>query len=183
MDRLWKATLVLGLLLAGVWWQEAGGIGVVLAAPWDGALFVAALVALAFTLFALVARSMSYVQARSDHLRIVTPFLRLNTSYRRLRSVHPAEFHQLFPPQKTGWASRRFLEPFYGKTAVVVELDGYPMPPLLLRLFLAPQTFYPQTPGYVFMVSDWMALSTEIDSLRGAWLESRKPERFGRGLY
>lgn len=168
-DRLWKATLVLGLALAGVWWQGELGLIIVVPPALDPWIFLAAIVVLVFTLFAMLARNMSYVQARRDHLRVVTPFLRLKVSYRRVRSVHPAEFHQLFPPVEAGWADRRLLAPFYPETAVVVEVIDYPFSPALLRFFLPPQMFYPQMPGFVFVVNDWMTLSTEIDSLRGIY--------------
>ena len=168
-DRLWKATLILGLLLAGVWWQGQLDFILPISPQIDPWVLLAALVVLMFSLFAMLARNMGYVQARQDHLRLVTPFLRLKISYRRIRSVHPAEFHQLYPPAEAGWAERRLLEPFYGDTAVVVELDAYPLSPGMLRFFLPPQMFYTQGPGFVFIVTDWMALSTEVDSMRGVF--------------
>lgn len=169
MDRLWKTTLILGLLLAGLWWQAPAGWVIPIPAAYEGWVFVAAVVVLAFTLFALLARRMTYVQARHDHLRLITPFLRLKISYRRVRSVHPAEFHQLYPPGAMNWSERRFLEPFIGETVVVVELFDYPLPPTVLRFFLAPQIFHPQTVGLVLLVANWMQLSTEIDSFLAQW--------------
>lgn len=177
MNRLWKATLVLGLLLAGLWWQALVGVIMPLHPPYENFVYLAALVVLGFTLFAMLARSMSYVQAFHNHIRVVTPFLRLKVSYSRVRSVRPAEFHKLFPPAEAGWAERRFLEPFYPLTVVFVELSRYPLPRGLLRLFLPPQMFYPQSRGLVFVVEDWMALSTEIESFRGQWMETQKPAR------
>lgn len=183
MDRLWKATFVLGLLLAFTWWQASAGRVPALAPPRDAWVFVAALVVLAFTGFALVGRTTSYVRPFPGFLRIVTPFLRLNVSYQRVRSVHPVEFHRLFPPRQTGWATRRLLSPFYGQTVVVVELFEYPLSRGILRLFLAPQMFYPKGKGFVLVVPEWMSLSTEIDSFRGEWQQSRKPPRRGRGMF
>jgi hypothetical protein len=66
------------------------------------------------------------------------------------------------------------LDPFYGRTAVVVELSDYPMNPRIMRFFLAPQMFSPRSKGLVFLVPDWMAFSTELDSFWGAWLQSQK---------
>jgi len=174
MSRLWVSTLILGLLLLVIW-----GWGWFYTTPLleDGEniwLAVAGLVSLAFALFALFGRSMAYVQPNRDHLRLVTPFLRLNVSYRRLRNSHPAEFTQLFPPNEASWAQRNLLSPFYGRTTVVVELTDYPMNPRLMRFFLAPQMFSPRSKGLVMLVPDWMAFSTEIDSFRGAWMQSQK---------
>jgi hypothetical protein len=169
MDRLWAATLVLGLLLAGVWWQALGGWVIPLSIFTETWVYMAALVVLLFSIFALLARRMGFVQAYADHLRLGTPFLRLKVSYRRVRSVHLAEFSQLFPPGQAGWAEHRLLTPFYGQTAVLVELYEYPLGLGALRFFMPKQMFHPQMTGLVLMVEDWMALSTEIDSLFGDW--------------
>jgi hypothetical protein len=174
MSRLWASALVLGLLLMVIW-----GWGWFFTTPLleDGEniwLAVAGLVSLAFALFAFFGRSMAYVQPYRDHLRLVTPFLRLNISYRRIHNSHPAEFTQLFPPKDASWAQRNLLAPFYGRTAIVVDLAAYPMNPRLMRFFLAPQMFSPRSKGLVLIVPDWMAFSTELDSFRGTWLQSQK---------
>lgn len=169
MDRLWKPTLLLGLLLAGLWWQGAIGFIVPLDALGDAVVFVGALVVLGFTLYAILARHMNYVQAFSDHVRVVTPFLRMKISYRRIRSVRPVEFHHLYKPASLNWAEKRFLQPYFGETIVVMELFSYPLPPRTLRFFLPDYFFHPQMVGFVLIVADWMALTTEIDSLRGTW--------------
>jgi hypothetical protein len=174
MDRLWKYTLVLGLLLFAIWFWTWWFGSSVLHAQQDLWLLLGAVVVLGFTLFAFFARRMAYVQPRRDHIRLVTPFLRTNISYRRLLSTHPADFAQAFPPKDASWAQRRLFEPFYGMTAVVLELNAFPLPPALLRLFLAPQMFYRRAKGIVLLVPDWMALSTELDSLVGAWQQEQK---------
>ncbi|MCC7130004.1 MAG: hypothetical protein IT297_06340 [Anaerolineae bacterium] len=173
MDRVWKYTLVLGLVLAvATRWhllRERDIFG------WSSNIwiFAAAALSLIVCIFAFVTRYMAYVQVREDALRLYTPFLRLKISYRRIRSVHPVLLQQLFPPEKSTWAQRSFIEPFYGLTALVVELRGYPMDPNLLRLFLPKQMFSPRSPGFVIMVKDWMKFSTEFDSLHGAWLQNQ----------
>ncbi len=177
MDRIWKPVLALvvvcGLILV-ISWLTGLELVPVESEPWllGGTLLLVLAAAGAY-----LARTMAYVQARSDHLRLVTPFLHLRISYRRIRSVHPSEFHQLFPPQQSTWAQRRILETFYGTTAVVIELTSYPLSPRALRLFLAPQMFSPQSKALVLLVPDWMALSTEIDSLTGYWLQNQGPQR------
>jgi hypothetical protein len=174
MSRLWPSAMILGLLLLVVWGWEWFFTTPLLEDGDNIWLAVAGLVSLAFALFAFVGRSMAYVQPNRDHLRLVTPFLRMNISYRRLRNSRPAVFTQLFPPNEASWAQRNLLAPFYGKTAVVVELTAYPMNPRLMRLFLAPQMFSPRSKGLVMLVPDWMAFSTELESFRGTWMQSQK---------
>lgn len=169
MDRLWQPTLALGILLGAIWALDWFTAISVLQPGGEIWLFVGAAGCLAFSLFALLARRVAYLQPRHDHLRLITPFLRLNISYRRIRSVRSADFNQLFPPQKSGWAERSFLEPFYGRTVVVIELNSFPLSPILLRLFLAPQMFSRQTTGLVLVVPDWMAFSTELDTMLDTW--------------
>ena len=174
MDRLWRSTLVLGVLLLTVWgytWWYGRDVLHEQESMW---LLLGAVVVLSFTLFAFFARRMAYVQPRRDHIRLVTPFLRTNISYRRVLATHPSEFGQLYPPKDATWAQRRLLEPLYGRTAIVLELSGYPLPPALLRFFLAPQMFYRRRKGIVLLVPDWMAFSTEVDSLLGTWQQLQK---------
>lgn len=183
MDRLWLSTLVLGLLLATIWvWNNFHSMPLVIIEN-SLLLSVATVITLLFSLFAYLSRFTAYVQVHHDHLRLVTPFLQLRVSYRRILRAFPAELHTLFPSTEASWAQRNFLEPFYGQTALVVELNAYPMPKTLLRLFLAPQMFSRNTIGLIFMVSDWMALSTELDSSWSVWQQSKTRPRSLPGSY
>jgi hypothetical protein len=174
MDRLWAATLVLGLVVVAAWWW-AGDIFPSLSQLDETILFAGGTVLITLAFLFFVMRSMAYVQTSTDHLRVVTPFIRLKISYRRIRTAHPAEFHQLFPPSKAKWDERRLLEPFYGKTVLLVELSAFPISPSILRLFLPRVMFSPQSKGFVFVVKDWMTLSTELESYLGVWLQKATP--------
>lgn len=176
MERLWAPTLLLGGIMAALWawtFMTNAPLFNTRAEPW---LFVGAVVSLAFSLFAFLARAVAYVQVYPNFLRVVTPFLNLKVSFQRVHSVYPSDFHKLYPPNEAGWADRRFLEPFYGKTAVVVELTRYPLNRALLRLFLPRQMLLQRPSGFVLLVPDWIAFSTELDSRIGAWqqIQGRK---------
>ena len=176
MERLWSPTFLLGTVLALLWgWEKFSGINL-LETQADALIFAGAIVALAFSLFAFLARSVAYVQVRANYFRVVTPFLNLKVSFRRIRSVYPTSFQQLFPVKEAGWADRRFLEPFYPMTAVVVELSAYPLSRGLLRFFLPRQMLLANSAGLVILVPDWIEFSTELDSQIGAWqqIQGRK---------
>ena len=180
MDRIWKATLALGILLIAVSFFSLLRPTQMFGMVSDAWLFVTAAVALALSIFAFFARFIAYVQAQPDSLKIVTPFLRFHVSYKRMRSVRPTLTQQVFPPDKSSWSQRSFLEPFYGKTVLVVELKGFPISPGLLKLFLPDSMFARTTTGLVLMVPDWMQLSTDIDTFRGTWLQKESVARIER---
>lgn len=169
MGRLWKPSFLIGLLLAVILWQMQKG-NLILERLENQFLLVGGMVfALLFTVFTLAARNMNYIQAYSNHFRLVTPFLRLKISYRRIQSSHPVDFGQIYPPSEMSWAQKRALRPFFRETALAVRLTGYPLPLRFLRFFLPQQVFLPGEKGFLFVVEDWMGLSTELDSMSESW--------------
>ncbi len=172
MDRLWGMTLFTAIFLT-IWLvAERYDYLEHLQPLYRYGIIIAAVAMFGFTVFALLTRKMAYVQARSDHILLATPFLRLKIAYSRLRSVRSVNFAKVFPPEASSWAQRRFLEPFYPETAVAIEMNGFPISPGMLRLFLGPQMFLPRQQGLLFLVHDWMGLSTEIDSRRSSLRQS-----------
>lgn len=171
LDRLWPSIFLSGaiLLVSGIYVRYAQTSIEKTEAPW---LIISGALLLILSFFFVFLRYAAYAQSRSDHLRFVTPFFQMRISYRRIRSSHPAEMQALFPPQRISGSLRSFLEPFYGQTAVVLELNGYPMPKPLLRLFLTSAMFHPQIEGLVLLVPDWVAFSSELDTLRSEWMAS-----------
>jgi hypothetical protein len=183
MDRLWRVTLPLGLLMLA-WWYWGGSIFFAqLNPPIDIITLCCAIALIFFSFFFIVTRRMGYVQAREDHLRMVTPFINLKISYQRVRSIHPVNFVQIFPIKETSWSQRRFLEPFYGKTALALELTKLPLSRSFLSLFFGPQTFLPTSTGFVLLVDDWMELSTDIDSRIGNWRQNQAPVKSSFSMY
>ena len=138
-------------------------------------------------IFARLARNVGYVKAKAEHVLLAAPFRRLKISYRRIVSARPQEYVQLFSPKRMSWADRRFTEPYFGKTILAVILNGYPMSPVILKLFLSKFFFHPQErAGFILVTPDWMALSTEIDSYKSSWREKNAPKQQNlgmRGLY
>jgi hypothetical protein len=167
MDRFILATLPLGVVMGALQWP---GLGLLPAGQNADLLFLfATFIVLGMAVVGIIFRNYAYVQARADYLRLATPLFALKISYRRIMSVHPAAIGKLFPIHEASWSERRFLEPYYGETAVVVELSGYPLSKKFLRIFLGSHTFLPHRVGFVFLVPDWMGLSTDIDTLQGKW--------------
>lgn len=173
LDRLWPSLFLAGaiLLLLGIYVRFAQTPLEKEEAAW---LMISGALLLILSFFFILLRYAAYVQPRPDHLRFVTPFLQMRISYRRIRSSHAAEIGALFPPQRISGSLRSFLEPFYGNTAVVLEMNGYPIPKPILRLFLSKAMFHPQQEALVLLVPDWIAFSAELDSLRSQWLSTSR---------
>jgi hypothetical protein len=165
MNRWWPAIFAIGVSLLGVawlvkWWgfedwrwlatASVGGLNVFLG------------------LLLLILRKSAYVRPFSDHLRLVTPFLRLNISYKRFRRTSSANMGALFPPQSVSNWRAEIIEPLAKMTVIVIELTSYPMSQSSLRLFLSPLFFKDKTPHFVILVDDWMRFSNEMDSMRSS---------------
>jgi hypothetical protein len=182
MDRFFWPVLLIGIVLLVLWW--VGGYTSFLPQVWlEILVFSAGIIAILMAFFIILARRVTYVQTFPDHLRLITPFLRVNISYRRMRSVHSSTVQQLFPPDRAKGAEKNLLEPYYGKTIVVVELNGYPMSPNVLKLFMPKQMLIPKGTGFVLITPDWMALSTEIDTAIGNYRQAQQNKRGGPQRY
>jgi hypothetical protein len=166
INRWWPEILTLGLILIALAWPiYKDPLGQVQSWRWMGMLGLGAGTVI-FALVLLVMRGMAYVQVFPSYLKLVTPFLRLNISFKRLRRSTTAEMRTLFPPEKMrGW-KRDVITPLGGRTAVVLELNGWPASPELMRVFLSHFFFKDKTPHFVILVKDWMRFSTELESMR-----------------
>ena len=166
LDRWWPAMIAMGLvMLALAYGEYIDPLGKFL--PWRWQLFGGiGVLALLVGIFFIFIKYIAYIQPLPSSLRLVTPFLRLNISYKRIRKTTTTEMHYLFPKKSmSGWVQDIFA-PLATKTAVVIELSSYPVSAPLLRLFLSRFFFKDKTPHFVILVKDWMNFSTELESMR-----------------
>jgi hypothetical protein len=167
LDRWWPALFLIGLGMLVLAWPFYSDLYTRLTAPsrWMTLGGVGALV-IAVSLSMLILRRSAYVQPLADHVQLVTPFLRMSISYRRIQRTTASAMGALFAPRSLPGLKRDILEPLLGHTAVVIDLTALPIPASTLRLFLSPFFFRDKTPHLVILVKDWMRFSTELDSLR-----------------
>ncbi len=137
-------------------------------------LVIIAVISILLLLALFVARWLAFVRCRTNSLLIQVPLYQVVISYGRIRLTRPVEFARIFPPRGQTWSQRRFLESLWGRTVIVVETKGLPLPRWWLRLWLSKYLLLPHDSGFVFAVEDWMGLSQEIDSFRSNWLLRRK---------
>lgn len=184
LNRWWKSLLLLGIvmlgLVAGLAWLPISMPQYKF--PWieDWILWIAG-GAGGFTVLAAIfiisIRKSAYVQPFPSHIRLVTPFLRMNIAYRRIRQASSAEMGRLFPPKKKRILGlhNSIMHPLAKKTAIVLEMNGWPLPRAALKLFLSPYFFPDKTSRLALLVPDWMAFSTDMESFRNNWQDGLRP--------
>lgn len=176
-----KFPLIVYQHLLNRWWTPMFAIGLVMFVlaygeythpvykfiPWRWQLFTGiGVLAIFVGIFFLVIRQIAYIQPFPGFIKLVTPFMRVNISYKRLHKTTTSEMRLLFPPKSmSGWM-RNIFAPLASQTALIIELKAYPLSPVLLRMFFSRFFFKDKTPHFVILVKDWMGLSSEIDSFR-----------------
>lgn len=177
LDRYRSPASVLAVLLLGLWYPVSRSMLPWPRPPADGWLLAGGFVSLAFWLFARFGPRWAYVQPREDHLRVQTPIYRLKISYRRIENTRPIEFGKMFPPSQLRGREQSLLKPYFGATAVGVDLRSWPIHPRILRMFLNPFFLSTDQPGLVLLVEDWMGLSNQLNSRLDVWRGSRRETR------
>jgi hypothetical protein len=180
INRWWRAMLGIGIVLLAL----AGGLyglprtmpQVPVAGVSETTLWLVGGVGVFAILLGIVLvtiRKFAYVQPFENHLRLVTPFLRLKISYRRIRQTSSVSMTSLFPLDRYKGRKRILLRSLMNYTAVVLDLNGLPLSRTALQLYLSPLFFPDKTPRLALLVPDWIKFSTEMESFRGAWLDAQ----------
>ena len=165
-DRLYSAWRAPALLISGLFfllWQAAPAP--LNAEPLHSALLAGALAALLLFIYSLLAARLSYVECTPTHLRLSTPFFWLAISYSRIRIQRSVAFK----PGRVPFGKRGLVRPLIGETMVAVDLFNYPVSRHWLRLWLMEFILPTRAQGLQFLVSDWMALSRDIEVGRSLW--------------
>jgi hypothetical protein len=180
LSRWWTPMIAIGLgMFALAYAAYMDPVERLLAWPWQLAIAVGGL-SIFVGIFFWVIRFFAYVQPYPTSLKLVTPFMRINISYKRIQRTTTTEMRYLFPLKSmSGWVQDIF-SPLANNTAVVIELNGYPVSPVLLRLFLYRFFFKDKTPHFVILVKDWMRFSSELDSMRSGIDPNPPPKKRSR---
>ena len=180
VSRWWTPMIAIGLGMFALAYSEYID-PIVQFLPWRWQLFatIGALSIFIGVFFWLI-RFFAYVQPYPNYLKLVTPFLRLNISYKRIKKTTTTEMRYLFSYKgMSGWV-RDIFSPLANGTAVVVELSAYPISPTVLRLFLHRFFFKDKTPHLVLLVKDWMRFSSELESMRSGIDLNPPPQKRSR---
>jgi hypothetical protein len=191
--------LVLYTYMLNRWWKYTLGIGVVMLVMAAGLAILpirlpryyflwvpdriiwvvtgVGIYALLLSVFLIGIRNLAYVQPFPSYLMLITPFLRLHISYRRIRKASSVEMQHLFPIGRYKGVQKKLLRSLVNETATVLDMQGWPLPRWVLSLFLSPLFFPDQTSRLALLVPDWMDFSVDMESFRSTWLDSlNQPE-------
>jgi len=177
LNRWWPALITLGLGMFALAYSEYID-PMTQFLPWRWQVLVGiGVLAILVGVFFLIIKQIAYVQPLLGHLKIVTPFMRINISYKRFKKTTTTEMRYLFPRKSlSGWM-QDIVSPLATKTATVIDLNGYPISPFVLRLFLSRFFFKDKTPHLVILVNDWMRFSSELESMRTATDSQPMPQK------
>jgi hypothetical protein len=166
LNRWWPAMIAMGLGMFALAYSEyIDPLAQFIAWRWQLFAGVGSL-AILVGLFFIIIKRFAYVQVFPSYLKLVTPFMRVNISYKRIVRTTTTEMRHLFPPRSlSGWVQDIFA-PLASLTAMVIELNSYPISPAVMRMFLSRFFFKDKTPHIVILVNDWMLFSAELESKR-----------------
>jgi hypothetical protein len=166
LNRWWPPMIALGLgMFALAYIEYTAPIARFISWRWQLCVGVGVL-AILVGLFFLIIKQFAYVQVFPTYLKLVLPFFRLKISNKRIIRTTATEMRLLFPPKSLGWWMREIFAPLSSLTAIVVDLNRYPISPRIMHLFLSRFFFKDKTPHLVIVVNDWMQFSAELESMR-----------------
>lgn len=180
VNRWWPAMIAIGLGMFALAYSEyIQPISQFISWRWQLFAAIGGL-SIFIGIFFWVMRFFAYVQPYATYLKLVTPFIRINISYKRIKKTTSTEMRHLFSLKSmSGWVQDIF-SPLANNPAVVIELSGYPISPVLLRLFLSRFFFKDKTPHFVILVKDWMRFSSELESMRSGIDPNTPPKKRSR---
>jgi hypothetical protein len=163
LNRICRNLMVLDIVIWVTWWFAPYGARA-FAPPNDRYLMLAGVFFLVLILFFFMIRNWGYVQAYSDHVKVVVPFYHIKIPYRYIDNVRMTEFRRLFDYKELSWANKRFLQPYFKDTVATLHLKKYPQSYTVLRFFLPHYLFIPHETGFLFLIKDYLRFNTEVDS-------------------
>ena len=182
MAQRWTwACIVIAIASFVLWWFAPRAK--MIREPYRPLILIPGLAALTILAYVFLARRLAWVQCRPNQLRIQAPIYRLDVSYSRIKTVRPSTLAQAFDPAAQKSFTRGWLQPYWGKTAIMVELSKYPLDERWLRLWFNRFLFAPTGTGFVLLVEDWMGLSRQLDDFRSDWAMRRAERRRQRQSY
>jgi hypothetical protein len=120
-------------------------------------------------MFRMIASRIPFIQCTEKNFKVQTPLYPVVFSYRRVKETRPNALFEVFKKDKVSKQEARFLEKYSGQTAVIVEMDGFPMSLKWMKFWMTNLMFTPDGQGLVLWVQDWMTLNRELSDFKDKW--------------
>ena len=179
LTRVFRNLLFVTAIVLLLWWVAPYTPGF-FRPPNDIYFLWVAILFMILMVFALFFRNGSFVQARKKFLLIKAPLMRLRIPYDLVEYSRMVVFKDLCDKKKMTWSQRRFLTPYLPRTVVRINLNKYPISPVLIHIFMPGYLILPQDKGkgFVIYTKKYLELSTEIDSrLNAARVDPAGPKK------
>jgi len=142
----------------------------------DWVLLLAGLIVLGIAVLRLLASAIPYVQCSERNIKIQAPLYQVVFSYKRVRESRPNTLFHMFEKSKLSRGARNFVlsDQYGGHTAVVIEMNSWPMSIRLMRFWLGNLVFSADNRALVLWVEDWMTLNRELSDYKDRWRERKR---------
>jgi hypothetical protein len=156
-------------------------VNVPLVVKWDWVLLVIGLLLLVVALVRFIATRVPYVQCSERHIKVRGPLYQVVFSYKRVHETRPNTLFHVFEKGGLSRGERKFVmdDRYGGQTAVIVEMNSWPMSVRSMRFWLGNLVFSADNRALVLWVEDWMELNREISDYKDRWRERQKQARAG----
>jgi hypothetical protein len=153
--------------------------------PWvhqlDWVLLIIGLLLLVVAVVRFIATRVPYVQCSDRNIKIRAPLYQVVFSYKRVHETRPNTLFHVFEKGGLSRGERKFVmdDKYGGQTAVIVEMNSWPMSVRSMRFWLGNLVFSSDNRALVLWVEDWMDLNRELSDYKDRWRERQKQARDG----
>ncbi len=147
----------------------------------DWVMLVLGVVVLLYAIFRWLAASIPYVQCTERNIKIQAPIYQVVFSYKRVREAHTNTLFHMFDNAPLSRSARNFVlsDKYGGHTAIVVEMNSWPMSLRWMRFWLGNLVFAPDGLALVLWVDDWMGLNRELTDFKDRWRDRKRQAQGG----
>jgi hypothetical protein len=153
--------------------------------PWvhqlDWVLLIVGVLLLVIAIVRFIATRAPYVQCSERNIKIRGPLYQVVFSYKRVHETRPNTLFHVFEKGSLSRGERKFVmdDRYGGQTAVIVEMNSWPMSVRSMRFWLGNLVFSADNRALVLWVDDWMDFNREISDYKDRWRERQKQARDG----
>ncbi len=168
-------------LLPDETWAEAPFANVLWVRDYSLVFLIIGLIVLALAFFRIIAGVIPYVQCSTRNIKIQAPLYQAVFSYKRVHETRPNTLFHVFEKGGLTRAERKFVmdDRYGGQTAVIVEMNSWPMSIRWMRFWLGNLVFSSDNRALVLWVEDWMGLNRELSDYKDRWRDRQKQAREG----